>query len=96
MQPQVLEVCKRTGKFPFVFINDKFVVIEESASLWHPTNQTDDHYPTLPIMLSSIDGAVEFVGDLDTGATHTFVDYDFLENRNIIQAEARAKNFVGF
>jgi len=85
MPPQVLEVCKRTGKFPFVFINDKFVVIEETASPWHTTNQIDDHYPTLPMTLSSIDGAIEFVGDLDTGATHTFVDYDFLANRSIIQ-----------
>ncbi len=87
MQPQVLEVCRRTGKFPFVFINDKFVTIEENVSPWHATNQIDDHYPTLPITVSSFDGAVEVVGDFDTGATHTFVDYDLLASRNLIRYE---------
>jgi hypothetical protein len=29
-QPQVLEICRQTGKFPFIFVNDKFITIEES------------------------------------------------------------------
>ncbi len=32
MSPQILQICRRTGKFPFMFVNDKFVVIEENAS----------------------------------------------------------------
>ena len=44
MPPQILEICHRTGKFPFVFINDTFLAIEESASSWHATNDPDDFY----------------------------------------------------
>jgi len=39
MQPQIAEIHRRTGKFPFVFINDAFMTIEESASAWHETNK---------------------------------------------------------
>jgi len=35
MSPQLLEICQRVGKFPFVFINDDYLAIEESASVWH-------------------------------------------------------------
>jgi hypothetical protein len=31
-QLQILEICRRTGKFPFVFVNDEFITIEESTS----------------------------------------------------------------
>jgi hypothetical protein len=50
-QKQILEICRRTGKFPFVFVNDKFITIEESISSWHKTNQVGDYYPTLPSAL---------------------------------------------
>ena len=42
---QILEVCHRTGKFPF--INEKALAIEESTSLWHPTKERHDAYPTV-------------------------------------------------
>jgi len=58
MQPQIAEIHWRTGKFPFVFINDAFLTIEENTSAWHKTNAPGDLYPTLPITLSSIFGAV--------------------------------------
>jgi len=78
MQPQIAEICRRTGKFPFVFINKAFMTIEESASAWHETNAPGDIYPTLPITLSSTSGRVNLIGDFDTGAARNFVDYDFL------------------
>jgi hypothetical protein len=87
-QKQILEICRRTGKFPFVFVNDKLIVIEESASSWHATKQLGDYYPTLPITLGPVSSAVDVVGDFDTGANHTFVDHDFLIAHNIIQPEA--------
>ncbi|NUO79187.1 hypothetical protein HUU05_03850 [candidate division KSB1 bacterium] len=31
---QNLEIAQRTGRFPFVFINDDYITIEESASAW--------------------------------------------------------------
>jgi hypothetical protein len=87
MQPQIAELCRRTGKFPFVFINDAFMTIEESASAWHETNTPEDMYPTLPITLGSTSGAVNIIGDFDTGAARSFADYDFLVDQNVIQPE---------
>ncbi|MGH7451114.1 MAG: hypothetical protein ACRENG_07210 [bacterium] len=52
-QRQILEIGRRTGKFPFVFVNDEFITIEESTSSWHATKQAGDYYPTLPVTLRS-------------------------------------------
>jgi len=87
MQPQIAAIHRRTGKFPFVFINDTFMTIEESASAWHETNALGDMYPTLPINLSSTSGAANFIGAFDTGAARSFADYDFLVDKNVIQPE---------
>jgi hypothetical protein len=87
MARQNVEVSQRTGKFPFVFINDDLMAIEESNSAWHATNDPGDYYPTLPVTLSSASNVVELVGDFDTGSSGTFVDYDFLRDRNLIQPE---------
>jgi len=45
--PQLLQMYQRTGKFPFVFVNDKLITIEESTA-WHETIKTGDFYPSLP------------------------------------------------
>ena len=83
--PQTVKISQRTGKFPFVFVNDKFITIEESASSWHKTAQAGDYYPTLPITFCSASNSVEMIGDFDTGSSHTFVDYDFLLKQNIVR-----------
>jgi len=88
MQPQILKICRRTGKFPFVFINDDFLAIEENASTWHTTTTPKDFYPTVPITFSSDSGAVQIVGDFDTGSAHIFANYDFLIAQNVIQPQA--------
>ncbi|MGH9877829.1 MAG: hypothetical protein ACRD5H_09340, partial [Nitrososphaerales archaeon] len=85
---QLIEISRQTGKFPFVFVNDKFIAIEENTSPWHETIQAEDYYPTLPIVLHTAFDVVEVVGDFDTGCSHTFVDYDFLAAQKIIQREA--------
>lgn len=87
MPPQILKICRNTGKFPFVFINDAFLAIEESASTWHETNEPEDFYPTLPISLSSTRNTVGVISDFDTGAARTFAAYDFLLAENLIQPE---------
>jgi hypothetical protein len=87
MPPQILEICQRTGKFPFIFINDQFVTIEEGISSWHETNKIGDFYPTISFALSSASNVAEIVGDFDTGASRTFVDYGFLTAHNIIQPD---------
>jgi hypothetical protein len=80
--PELLQISRRAGKFPFVFVNDKFIAIEENLSVWQETIQAGDYYPTLPIKFSSSSGHVDVVGDFDTGSSHTFVDYDILAMRN--------------
>jgi len=87
LAPKNVELSRQTGKFPFVFINDDFMAIEENVSAWHVTNEPEDYYPTLPVTLSSDSKTVEIVGDFDTGASHTFVDYDFLVVKNLLQPE---------
>jgi hypothetical protein len=84
---QNVEVSQRRGKFPFVFINEDLMAIEESSSVWHATKDAGDYYPTLPVTLSSASNVVELVGDFDTGASGTFVDYDYLRDRNLIHPE---------
>jgi hypothetical protein len=84
MPPQLVKISRRTGKFPFVFVNDDFLAIEESGSAWHSTTDPGDYYPTLPIILGARSDVVEVVGDFDTGANPSFVDYDFLLAQNLI------------
>jgi hypothetical protein len=87
MQPQVRKICRQTGKFPYIFVNDKFITIEEMIAAWSKTTQAGDYYPTLPIILKSASNVIDVAGDFDTGASHTFVDYDFLAAQNVIQPE---------
>jgi len=85
--PQLLQMYRRTGKFPFVFVNEKLIAIEEGTA-WHETVKTDDFYPALPLIFSSASGNVDAIGDFDTGSSHTFIDYDFLAAQNVIRSEA--------
>ena len=83
--PQTVKISQHTGKFPFVFANDQFIVIEESTASWHKTVQAGDYYPALPITFGSASNTVEMTGDFDCGSSHTFVDYDFLLAQKIIR-----------
>jgi hypothetical protein len=66
---QILEICRSTGKYPFIFINDDRMAIEESASVWHKLD-ADDYYPTLPLTLWSDAGTAWLVADFDKGENH--------------------------
>ncbi len=85
---QILDVCQRTGKFPFLFVNEDHLCIEENGS-WPKTIIPDDYYPTARIKLRSNNGAIELIGDFDTGASSTFVDYDWLVKHNLVQLQAQ-------
>jgi len=74
MSPQILKICQRTGKFPFMFVNDKFITIEEGISAWQTTIRAGDYYPTLSIKLGSVAEVLEINGDFDSGSSPTFVD----------------------
>lgn len=86
---QILEVCHRTGKFPFLFINEDVLAIEESSSAWHSTVDPDDFYPTIKVKFRTHTGAATVVADFDTGASAIFVDYVFLVKQNVIQLKAQ-------
>ncbi len=82
---QLLEVCHRTGKFPLLFINERVTAIEESASTWQTTLELEDYYPTVPVKLRANEVETKVIGDLDTGAISTFVNYELLAQKNIIE-----------
>lgn len=89
LSPEILKICRATGKFPFIFANEKFITIEENASAWQPTIRSGDFYPTLAVKLGSDSGTAEVIGDFDTGSSHTFVDYDFFEAKGVLHPELR-------
>jgi extradiol dioxygenase family protein len=53
-----------------------------------------DFYPSVPVRLVSKTGSGVVIGDFDTGASSTFVDYDWLVKQNVIhlQAQEEAEN----
>jgi hypothetical protein len=85
---QILDVSHRVGKFPFLFVNEDVLAIEESGSGWSSTIEPSDFYPSVPVKLGSKTGSAAVIGDFDTGASSTFVDYDWLVEQNIIQLQA--------
>lgn len=91
---QNVDVAQRTGKFPFVFINDDYMAIEETASRWNETIESGDFYPTIPLALSSASNVLQIVGDFDTGASGTFLDYDFLRTKNLVRPETGDYNEI--
>jgi hypothetical protein len=86
---QILEVCHRTGKFPFLFINEDVLAVEESSSAWHSTVDPGDFYPTVKVKFRTHTGAASIIADFDTGASAIFVDYAFLVKQNVIQLKAQ-------
>jgi hypothetical protein len=45
----VLNVCEQKGKFPFIFDDERLLLIEESSSPWSATVYATDSYPTVDI-----------------------------------------------
>jgi hypothetical protein len=86
---QILKVCHRTEKFPFLFINEDLLAIEESGSPWHPTKDPNDFYPTVNVKFRSNSGIATVNADFDTGASAIFVDYTLLVKQNVIQPKTQ-------
>jgi hypothetical protein len=84
---EIRRICEKMGEFPFVFVNDLLLAVEESATTWHQTVHPDDYYPTLGLRLLSLDRArsAELVADFDTGALSTFAELDRLVSSGIIE-----------
>jgi len=81
---QIMEICRNTGKYPFIFICDDRMAIEESSSIWHRVD-ADDYYPTVPLILRSDFGTTALVADFDTGSPCSFVSYDLLLAAQVVQ-----------
>ncbi len=84
---QILEACHRTGKFPLLFIDEDHLAIEEGGSRWHRTNIPGDYYPSVPLTLRSNNSSTLVLGDFDTGASSTFVDYEWLVKQKLVHLQ---------
>lgn len=78
------DIIKRTGKYPFVFTDDKRLLIEESGSNWHKVDETD-YYPTIPLALKSGYGSTDIIADFDTGSPYSFVNHELLLEKQVVQ-----------
>lgn len=43
-ESEIMDIIEETGKFPFIFIDNAILSIEEGANDWHRTVYTDDFY----------------------------------------------------
>lgn len=46
-ETEIRRICEKTGEFPFVFVNDLLLAVEEATTTWHQTVHHDDYYPTI-------------------------------------------------
>jgi len=88
-EEEILQIGEQNGKFPFVFLNDNLLAIEESQSGWNATAEPIDLYPTLPARLRGDVGSISIVSDFDTGSRETFVDFDMLLAQNVTRKKRR-------
>jgi hypothetical protein len=81
-------LCEKFGKFPFVFINSRILMIEEGLS-WHDTIDYDDAYPTGSVSVHGASGACELQADFDTGAIGVYFDQEILLRNKVVKKRNR-------
>ncbi len=83
---EILNICEKRKKFPFIFINKGLLAIEETSSKWSKTVYHDDYYPTAEIQISSSISTlkVKITADFDTGADELYVDMDRLISEELM------------
>lgn len=84
---QIREICQNTNKFPFIFVNDTLLAIEESGLEWSKKKYEGDVYPTLGLKLYDLEqvNSKSIIADFDTGALGVFIDIDLLASAKIIE-----------
>jgi hypothetical protein len=82
-EEEILDLAQRTGKLPLFFIHPSLLWVEETA--WHPTVYADDFYPTVRCRFYSDGSFWTASGDFDTGSASTFVSYEEMSARGIVQ-----------
>jgi hypothetical protein len=86
---ELTEIEEATRKFPFVFLSDELLAVEEQAASWAALPATGDFYPTLPLSLTGDTGRAALVADLDTGSRESFVDFDWLVKQRVTRRRRR-------
>jgi hypothetical protein len=76
-------LCEKFGKFPFVFLSPRVLMIEENIS-WHETIEEGDAYPTVPVAVKGATGHVEIKADFDTGAIGVYFDQELLLRHKVM------------
>jgi hypothetical protein len=84
---EFIELCQKTGKYPFVFFSPRVFAIEEHPTAWHETYEPNDHYPAVAITLSGYENWLITEADLDTGAMDCYCDLDLLTARGIVKIQ---------
>jgi len=79
-------LCQKHGKYPFVFFNPRLFMIEETTA-WHATKEPNDAYPTIAVKLGGDSNEATLTADFDTGATHAYIDLNFLLHRGLLTIE---------
>ncbi len=82
-----LALCRRTGKYPFVFINQRALAVEEHATAWHETYEPGDAYPALSITVSGNNKHFDAEADLDTGAADCYGAFELLVAKGVIKTQ---------
>ncbi len=78
---------KHDNKYPFVFFNPRLFMIEETIA-WHTTKELNDAYPTVAVTLQGEPNETKVTADFDTGATHVYIDLNFLLQHGLLAIEA--------
>ncbi|MDZ7360833.1 MAG: hypothetical protein ONB46_08920 [candidate division KSB1 bacterium] len=79
-------LCQKHGKYPFVFFNPRLFMIEETTT-WHATKEPNDAYPTVAVKLGGDSNEARLKADFDTGATHAYIDLNFLLRSGLLTIE---------
>ncbi len=82
-------LCQKVGKYPFIFFSPAVFAIEESATLWHATDDSADAYPALALKISENNAALETEADLDTGAIECYCSAELLIEHKIILPDTK-------
>lgn len=83
-ETDLLEICRKKDKFPFIFINQGLLAIEENSSNWSKTVYSDDYYPTAKILIDSSNSSLKIAADFDTGTSEIYMDMARLISEGLI------------
>lgn len=84
---EFLALCKKTGKYPFLFVSAKVFAIEEHITFWHETDELGDSYPAVAIAIAGNNNRLETEADLDTGAMASYCPLELLIAHNIVKIQ---------